>query len=134
MDVTQSYPLHLSTLIVNLSTLTVHHLPLTVHLSPLFLRQINTLYAFTYGSKHFVRYGFEPLSKLGNGEVVAKYFDGVTFVAGNVGHVYHTDIHANVTYVWRWHSVDKAMPSAISQSAIKAVGITNGKGGYARGT
>ena len=71
---------------------------------------------------------------MGNGEVVTKNFDGVTFVAGYVGHVNHTDIHADVTYVWRWHSVDQAIPSAITQSAIETVGIPNGKRGYARGT
>ena len=134
MDVTQSYPLHLSTLTLHLSTLTLHLSPLTLHPSPLYLRQINTLYAFTYGSKHFVRYGFEPLSKLGNGKMVTKNFYGVTFVAGNVGHVNHADIHADVTHIGRWHAVDQTIPSAISQSAIKSVGIPNRKGGYARGT
>lgn len=95
--------------------------------SPLFL-EINALYSLTHGSKHFVGNGSEHITQHRYGQVVAENLYRITLFAINVGHVYHTHIHTNITDVRSFLPVNQTIAMAAAQMTVEPVSIANRNG------
>ena len=64
--------------------------------------------------------------------MVTEKYDVVAFLARNIGNVYHADIHAYVSDVWGFLTIDQGIGITVTEKTVPSVGITDGDGGNAR--
>jgi hypothetical protein len=59
--------------------------------------------------------------------------DTVALMARDVGNINHAHIHTDISYIRGRMSVYETISYPVTQAAVKAIGITYGQGGDARG-
>ena len=80
--------------------------------------------------EHFVGNGLEHVAQNRGRQMLAKDFDRVALMdVGNVSHVNHRYIHADITHIGCLLAINQAVASTTTQMAVQAVGIANRDGG-----
>ena len=72
--------------------------------------------------------GIKGIAEDGDGQVLAKDLHLIALHTGNIRHVDHRYIHADVTHVLRLLTVHQTIAVTITQMAIQAIGIANRNG------
>ena len=62
--------------------------------------EIHSLYSVADTCQYLVRDCVEGIGQYGYGEVIAEDLYAITLQTWDVGHVYHTDVHADVTNIY----------------------------------
>lgn len=90
--------------------------------------EVDTFDAVGDSGEHFVRDGAEFVGEDGDGQVLSEDFDGVALLAGDVGDVDHSDVHADVAHIVGRLAVDQTVAAAVAQVPVESVGIADGDG------
>ena len=81
--------------------------------------EVDALDAVADGGEHLVGYRLQLVAEHSYGQLVAEDFHRVALLAGNVGHVNHTYVHANVAHVGSPLPVHQAVARAVAQVVMK---------------
>ena len=85
--------------------------------------EIHSLYSVADACQYLVRDCVEGIGQYGYGEVVAEDLHAIALLTWDVGHVYHTDIHADVTNIFRFLAVYETIAMAIAEMTVETVSI-----------
>lgn len=92
--------------------------------------EIDALHAVRDTCQHLVGNGVKCIAEHRDGQVIAEDFDHVAFMAGNVRHVNHGHVHADVSHILCLLAIDQAVAMTIAQPTVQSIGITNGYSTY----
>ena len=92
--------------------------------------KIHPLNPIAYPCQYLVWYSIEGIGQYSYGEVVAENLHTIAFLTWDVGHINHTDIHADVTYIFRLLAVYKSITMAVAEMTVEAVCIAYRNSGY----
>jgi len=84
---------------------------------------IDALHAVADARKHLVGDGVELVGEHGDGQMVAEDLHTVSLATGDVGHIDHADVHADVAHIVGALPIDEAVAVAVAQMAVETVGI-----------
>ena len=92
--------------------------------------EIHSLYSVADACQYLVRDSVESIGENSYREVVAEDLYAITFLAWDVGHINHTDIHADVTNIFRLLAVYETIAMAVAEMTVEAVCIAYRNSGY----
>ena len=84
---------------------------------------IDALHAVADARKHLVGDGVELVGEHGDGQMVAEDLHTISLATGDVGHIDHADVHADVAHIVGTLPIDEAVAVAVAQMAVETVGI-----------
>ena len=84
---------------------------------------IDALHAVADARKHLVGDGVELVGEHGDGQMVAEDLHTVSLATGDVGHIDHANVHANVAHIVGALPIDETVAVAVAQMAVETVGI-----------
>ena len=87
--------------------------------------EIHSLYSVADACQYLVRDCVEGIGQYGYGEVVAEDLHAITLLTWDVGHVYHTYVHADVTNIFRFLAVYETIAMAIAEMTVETVSISD---------
>ena len=85
--------------------------------------EIHPLHPVADTCQNLIRDSVEGIGEYCYWEIISKYFYAITFLTWDVGHVNHTNIHADVTYIFRLLAVYETIAMAIAEMAVETIGI-----------
>ena len=87
--------------------------------------EIHSLYSVADACQYLVRDSVESIGENSYREVVAEDLYAVTFLTWYVGHVNHTDIHADISDIFCLLAVYETIAMTIAEMTVEAVGIAD---------
>jgi len=84
---------------------------------------IDALHAVADARKHLVGDGVELVGEHGDGQMVAEDLHTVSLATGDIGHIDHADVHADVAHIVGTLPIDEAVAVAVAQMSVETVGI-----------
>ena len=84
---------------------------------------IDALHAVADARKHLVGDGVKLVGEHGDGQMVAEDLHTVSLATGDVGHIDHANVHANVAHIVGALPIDETVAVAVAQMAVETVGI-----------
>ena len=82
---------------------------------------VHTLNPGRHTGQHFVRNGVERIGQHCDRQMVAEDFHRIAFLAVNVRHVDHADVHTNVTHIRSALAVDQAIGVSVAQMVMNSI-------------